>query len=191
MTFLTNAIYFDTETLALNPYNKDNKIILAQFGYVINDELNIITFNEWYSNEDLLLNEIFGFFRKLKKYTPVVTYNGEFDLRYIIGRLRYNNVTEKDYYNVDEIIRNFKHCDMTQYNNGYFINMDTICNHYKIESDCKYMGHDVPNLYNEKRYSDIIAHGIDDIKRLYRLTTETNLADRFHKIDYGYVLWKK
>jgi len=186
---INNAIYFDTETLSLNPNKKENKMVLVQFGKIVNNKLIIETFNEWNNNEEDLLSYVINYINKLPKYTPIFTYNGEFDFRYFYARLRYNNTSDNDYYMIHEAIIKMKHCDVLQYDNGYFVSLDTICNKYDIETENNFSGIDVKWQYEEGDYKAIISHGIDDIKRLYRLINETNLADRFYKIQVLKTKW--
>ena len=75
----------------------------------------------------------------------------------------------------------FKHCDMMQFDNGYYVSMDNVCKAYNIKADSPYSGKDIKDLYDRGDYKNIIAHGKDDIKRLYRLVNETDLADRYYK----------
>jgi hypothetical protein len=187
-----DTLYFDTETLGLNPYKKENKIVTTQFGEIVKNKLTIEVFKEWEIGEESLITKTLQKLCSVKKYVPVFTYNGAFDLLNIIGRMRYNDYEEEDYFNAFNILNGWiKHCDMIQFDNGYFVSMDKICNEYDIKSNCLYRGSDIPKLYELKEYDKIIAHGIDDIDRLYRLVNETNLSDRFYSLSVLKNRWKK
>jgi hypothetical protein len=71
---------------------------------------------------------------------------------------------------------------MLQYDNGYFVSLDKICHQYGINAECEYSGKDIYELYMKSRFDDIVAHGVDDINRVYRLVHETELADRFFNV---------
>lgn len=183
MNLPRETIYFDTETLSLNPYDSDAKLITTQIGTYINGYFESQVCCEWnkYSNETRLIVKLEERFSLLPKYTPVFTYNGLFDIFYILGRCDILYLNDIKYNLITRFINGFKHCDMMQYNNGYFVSLDKICQAYGIISDCDFKGKDIKRLYNEKDYDNIIAHGRDDVRRLYRLVNETDLADRYYK----------
>jgi len=184
------VLFFDTETLSLNPYEKDindnsygfdAKIITTQVfaGGVMTIE------KEWELGEKKLLeNFLFRFDRwannfRNRKFMPVITYHGIFDILYILGRMNQNNFPESDVKKMTELFMTMKHIDLMQYDNGYLISLDDICNKYKINAKCEFSGKDIKRLYHEGRFNDIVAHGEDDVNRLKRLANETRLADRF------------
>lgn len=186
MSLPDETLYFDSETLSLNPYDEYAKIITIQIGEIQdNGILNIDVYKEWEykSGERALIIDVIRRLDALPKYTPVFTYNGLFDFFYLIGRCN-----KLDFNNSVRMILNtiftsgIKHCDLMQYDNGYLVSLDKLCSQYKIDSKCIFKGKDISMLYEERDYNAIIAHGVDDIKRLYRLVHETNLADRFYKI---------
>jgi hypothetical protein len=183
MNLPKETIYFDTETLSLNPYSFEAKLIATQIGTCINGYFESEICCEWnnITGEINLIEGINKRFNILPKYTPVFTYNGLFDIFYILGRchvLKLDNIYSSL---LQRFMDGFKHCDMMQFDNGYYVSMDRVCKAYNIIADSPYSGKDIKDLYDRKDYKNIIAHGKDDIKRLYRLVNETDLADRYYK----------
>lgn len=178
-----SSIYFDTETLSLNPYHANARIVLAQFGKEVNGVFTSRVFKEWELGEVNLIKCMNTELMQSAKYTPVFTYNGLFDILYITGRMTMLGFSEKE---IGDFIGVFtgivKHCDMLQFDNGYFVSLDKICDHHNIYAECEYSGRDIYKLYMGAEFDSIIAHGIDDVNRLYRLAHETPLADRFLNI---------
>ena len=193
MSLLDETLYLDSETLSLNPYNVNAKIITIQIGKMRKDKtLQIDVYREWEYKlgESELIMDIIKRLSVLPKYTPIFTYNGLFDLFYLIGRCNKLNFDNEVIELLNTIFTStVKHCDLMQYDNGYFISLDKLCIQYKIDSKCVFKGKDINMLYEKKDYNNIISHGEDDIERLYRLVNETNLADRFYKIQVLKTKW--
>lgn len=183
MSLMEKAIYWDTESLSLNPYEKEGKLVTSQIGYLVDGELEINVLKEWEIGEEKLIIDTINIFRLAPRYTPVFTYNGLHDLMFLIGRMKQYDFDILDYERVHKIIVNhIKHCDLIQYDNGYLVSLDKICNIYDIKSDCVFKGKDILQLYKNKDFNNIIAHGVDDIARLYKLVNDTELGDRFYKV---------
>lgn len=180
---MSNCMYYDSETLSLNPYHPEHKMITAQIGYSVNGEFESHVFKEWELGEKTLIDSVLNNFENLTKYTNVYTYNGLFDILYLLGRCV---VLGKSFEELDDIASIFtshiKHCDLFQYDNGYLVSLDKICDRYKIPSKCIYKGKDIARLYSEKEYDKIVSHGEDDIERLHALITNTSLANRFTRM---------
>lgn len=178
-----HTLFFDTETLNLNPYHLDNKMVLAQIGCLEDGELKIYIFKEWELGELNVINSIIMMFESVPKYTPVFTYNGLFDILYLIGRCNMLNKSFKEMGDISSLFTsNLKHCDLMQYDNGYLCSLDRVCAKYNVSSKCIYKGKDIYKLYMNKEWDKIISHGEDDIERMYKLVTQTSIADRFYKI---------
>jgi len=79
------TIYFDTETLSLNPYSFEAKLIATQIGTCINGYFESEVCCEWnnINGEINLIESINKRFNMLPRFTPVFTYNGLFDIFYI------------------------------------------------------------------------------------------------------------
>lgn len=192
-----DSMFFDIETLSLNPYRNegikisdstlslnpdDNKIVLSQIGYIENNELKIKLFKEWEIGEENLIAQTIKMLRNNYQYSMLFTYNGSFDLLYLLGRMKYYDFDDNDLAYANRTIHShLKHCDLIQYNSGYFMTFDAVCNRYGILAECEYNGSQISQFYKDEEYCKIESHGIDDVKRLYYLTTETKLADRFYK----------
>ena len=88
MNLPKETIYFDTETLSLNPYSFEAKLIATQIGTCINGCFESEICCEWnnITGEIGLLKGINKRFNMLPRFTPVFTYNGLFDIFYILGR---------------------------------------------------------------------------------------------------------
>lgn len=180
MKKMNEALFFDTETLSLSPYEDKARIILAQFGKYIDGEFSYKVYKEWEIDEVTLIRNIFIEISHQSKYSPMFTYNGLFDILYLIGRMYMLKFKVDEIFDTISLFSNhIRHCDMMQYDNGYLVSLNKLCNFYGIDADCKYSGKDISTLYENKQYDEITAHGVDDIKRLYRIVTETNLAYRF------------
>ena len=178
-----SSLYFDTETLSLNPYHVNARMVLAQFGKEINGVFTSRVFKEWELGEVNLIKCVCTELMQSAKYTPVFTYNGLFDILHVTGRmdmLGFPKDAIGDFLSVFTGI--VKHCDMLQFDNGYFVSLDKICDHHNIYAECEYSGRDIYKLYQEEKFDDIVAHGVDDIKRLYKLVKDTTLSDRFLNI---------
>lgn len=202
---MINCMYFDTETLSLNPYRnvvldenkndigtgstnpEENKIITAQIGYVVDGKYESFVFKEWEFGEKLLIDSVLSSIEDLPKYCNVYTYNGMFDILYLLSRCSILGKSALELSDINELITShIKHCDLLQYDNGYFCSLDKICNRYKIPSKCKYKGKDIKGLYEKGDWYNIISHGEDDIERLHALVTTTQLANRFTRMSiYG------
>jgi uncharacterized protein YprB with RNaseH-like and TPR domain len=186
-------IYFDMETYpAFNPHHKDAKIILAQI--LVENKLQPIILKEWEIGEKKLISELYEIFSKLPKFTPVVTYNGEFDFRWLsmrIGTLfEDREEREKMYY---PIFMKRKHCDLMQYNKkfkyntyGSFVRLEDVLKKYNIKMKSPYRGSHMKELYDNKDYRGIIEHGIDDVVCLEQLLKISNVSDRYFKGDDFY-----
>jgi hypothetical protein len=178
-----SSIYFDTETLSLNPYHANARIVLAQFGKEVNGVFTSRVFKEWELGEVNLIKCVCTEMMQSAKYTPIFTYNGMFDILYIAGRMNVLGFSDDDIGSFINVFTGIvKHCDMLQFDNGYFVSLDKICDHHNIYAECQYSGRDIYKLYMDAKFDDIVAHGIDDIKRLYKLVHETSLSDRFLNI---------
>ena len=172
---LSNA-YFDMETLGYNPHEPKAKIVLAQVRYEGENHL----IEEWRMNESNLIRKLFKIFLTFPKYTPVFTYNGGFDFNYLFGRisnLKFDVFTRIAMHHV--FLMNIKHCDLLQFDGGYFVPLHRIArkNGYPLQS--KYDGSHIERLYKNKDYDSILEHGIEDIEVLEKLTENTILANRF------------
>lgn len=172
---IRNVLYFDTETLSLNPYTVDAKLVSTQV--LFNGEMNVK--KEWELGEKSLIEQLLNGLYNLDKWTPMVTYNGLFDFAYILGRMYQLGFSTQSLKDMHEALITGKRVDLMQFDNGYFVSLNAICNRYGIPKQCEFDGKDISWLYEAKRYDDIVAHGIDDVNRLYRLSTETSLSDRF------------
>jgi uncharacterized protein YprB with RNaseH-like and TPR domain len=172
---LLNA-YFDSETLGLNPYVPNAKIVLAQLRY--NGDNYLI--KEWEHGEKGLIKELQELFESLPQYTPVITYNGGFDFNYLIGRINcldFDILTKIAMH--DAFIRHIKHCDLLQFDGGYFVALFKIARKYGFPLQSKYDGSHIEGLYKHKNYDEIIEHGVEDIEVLEKLVESTDLANRF------------
>jgi len=176
-----NVLFFDTETLSLNPYADDAKLITTQIK--VNGTMTVL--KEWDIGEVNLILELISRFDafannfKNRKYMPVVTYHGLFDILYIFGRMNVLGFSEFDVQKAMELFMTIKHIDLLQYDNGYLLSLNAVCMKYNINPECIFDGSDIHRLYYEGQFNDIVAHGTDDVNRLYRLVTETPLSDRF------------
>lgn len=187
-TPLSNA-YFDLETLSLNPYDANAKIILAQLKY--NGQVHLL--KEWELGEFALICELAKLFRLFPKYTPVMTYNGAFDFSYLMGRVTIKCSYFAEKYH-DIFMRNIKHCDLLQFDNGYFVPLWKICRKMNMPLQSRYDGKHMQKLYEKKEYDCIIEHGLEDVEILEKLVTETDIADRFLKteiLNWNERKWKK
>ncbi|MGD0384431.1 MAG: ribonuclease H-like domain-containing protein [Thermoguttaceae bacterium] len=173
-----SKIYFDTETTSLNPHNKEAKLLTIQLGIERKDGLQLIVFSTEFNTEFEVINKMNMLFKE-DRFTPIFTYNGLFDILYLMGRC--DELGNKALHgNIIQLFNShLKHCDLMQYNNGYFMSLDSVCLEYGIKGKSKFSGKDVYSLYRNDMFNDIIEHGKDDIMRLYRLVHETTLADRF------------
>lgn len=179
--------YFDTETIGLNPYSVDAKMVTAQ---ITDDNGNEIVLKEWELGEMELLMELKKIFNNInfksdksefyiKTYNPVFTYNGAFDFNYIMGRVNmlFDSLIISDYHDI--LIRGTKHCDILQYDNGYFVSLAKLANEYDIKFECEYNGSHIQALYNDKKYDFIVAHALDDIRVVKCLVNKHGFGDRF------------
>lgn len=178
-TVLSNA-YFDLETLSLNPYEADAKIILAQVRY----EKMTYLINEWSKGEINLIKKLNHLFSEFPEYTPVITYNGAFDFNYLFGRINVLKFTNKEKIIIhDNFTRGIKHCDLLQFDGGYFVKLFKVARKYGFPLQSKYDGSHIKELYKNKQYADILEHGLEDIKILEKLVMKTDIADRFLKTE--------
>jgi uncharacterized protein YprB with RNaseH-like and TPR domain len=180
---IKNVLYFDTETLSLNPYTIDAKLISTQV--LFNGEMRVE--KEWELGEKPLIEKLLSGLYNLEKWTPMVTYNGLFDFAYILGRMYQLSFSTQSIKDMHEALITGKRVDLMQFDNGYFVSLDAICNKYNIPRECPYDGKDIKRLYEmkEKGYDYIVAHGKDDVNRLYRLNVETPLGNRFFIDEIG------
>lgn len=171
--------YFDLETTTLNPYVNEAKIILAQVRY--NDKSYL--FKEWELGEKDLIYKLGDLFNTFPKYTPVVTYNGGFDFNYLISRINLLDfdILQKSLIHHD-FIQNVRHCDLLQFDNGYFVPLWKICKKHDMPLQSTYDGKHMRKLYEMKEYDYIIEHGLEDIEILEKLVKLTNIADRFFNV---------
>jgi len=129
--------FFDLETLSLNPYVDGAKIILAQIKY--GDKIELI--REWDFGEKALILRLAKVFSGFPRYTPVFTYNGGFDFNYLIGRINQlfeQDVNKEKYHKI--FIQNIKHCDLLQFDGGYFVSFYKLCNKYGMPLESRYDG---------------------------------------------------
>lgn len=179
-------VYFDLETLSLNPYSTDAKIILAQVKYGIESKL----LKEWEIGEENLIVELIGIFSRFPKYTPVFTYNGGFDFSYLMGRINQMDLSREFKEEIHDVfIRNIKHCDLLQFDNGYFVPFWKICKLYNMPLTSEFDGKMMGKLYEDKNWDKILEHGLEDIEALDRVVSNTNIADRYLKTEI--LTWKQ
>lgn len=175
--------YFDMETTGLNPYDPNAKILTAQ---VRDDEGTTCIFTEWGFGEKVLIDRLTLLFKDInfdengkRTYNPVFTYNGAYDFNYLMGRITQIFDNEKVRMLHDIFIRGTKHCDLLQFDNGYFVSLSRLCREYDIKMECKYLGKDVYNLYQKGEYEHICDHAKDDIDALWKLVTFHGFDERF------------
>lgn len=177
--------YFDTETIGLNPYNKDSKILTTQF---IDDKGNFTIFKEWELGEKTLIEETQNFFvkinyndRNMKTYNPIFTYNGKHDFNYLMGRV--NQLFDINLIRIiyETVIHDSKICDLLQFNNGYFVGLDSICKKLNIKRKTNFLGRDVSRLYKLFDYESISLHAFDDVNILKQLVQDYGYGGRYWK----------
>jgi len=171
-------MFFDIETTSLNPYSDESKIILAQV------RRNGVThlFKEWELGEKQVINILLNEFCKLEKYEPVITYNGSFDFHFIMGRI---NELGYDIYQKEtmhHIFTTIKHCDLLQFDNGYFVSLEKICNQYNIPVTYKAYGKHMKKLYEKMEWEKILLHGEEDLILLEELIEKTDIYHRYDRI---------
>ena len=146
-----NVLFFDTETLSLNPYADDAKLITTQIK--VNGTMTVL--KEWDIGEVNLILELISRFDafannfKNRKYMPVVTYHGLFDILYIFGRMNVLGFSEFDVQKAMELFMTIKHIDLLQYDNGYLLSLNAVCMKYNINPECIFDGSDIHRLYYE------------------------------------------
>ncbi len=189
-TMLSNA-YFDLETLSLNPYVPHAKIVLAQFKY----EGESYLINEWSKGETSLIKKLNSLFAQLPRYTPIITYNGGFDFNYLLGRMNVLNFSDEEKIIMhDNFIRGVKHCDLLQFDGGYFVPLFKIARKCGFPLQSEYDGSHIMELYKNKQYAEICVHGLEDIEVLEKLVINTNIADRFLQTEiltWTQRMWKR
>lgn len=175
--------YFDMETIGLNPYDLGAKILTVQ---VQDDEKNVWLFSEWEFGEKTVIDRLTLLFKEInfdkngeRTYNPVFTYNGSFDFHFLMGRITQLFDLQKMVMLHDIFIRGTKHCDLLQFDNGYFVSQFKLCKEFGIVMDCEYLGKDIYDLYQKGEYSHIIDHAKDDINILWKLVNAFGLDERF------------
>lgn len=175
--------YFDIETTGLNPYLIDAEILTTQF---MDDDGNFKVFTRWDLEEKELIEETQNFFVNInfkhkthQTYNPVFTYNGEFDFHYLMGRVGYLfNEKEKTIIH-NTVIRYTKHCDLIQFDNGYYISLQKLVDKYNIKRKTHFMGNDIHELYKKQEYESIVNHAYDDVNILKQLVNDYGFGERF------------
>lgn len=175
--------YFDLETIGLNPFKTGAKVLTAQF---LDDDDNLIILTEWELGEHELLDQIQNIFLEInhsedlkqRSYNPVFTYNGKFDFHFYMNRCAYYQERKSMGIIFDTVILSTKHCDLMQFDNGFFKGLDTIAKKHKIKRTTKFLGKHIEGLYYDEKYDDIIAHATDDVVILKKLV-ELGYGKRF------------
>lgn len=175
--------YFDSETIGLNPYNENAKLLTTQF---LNDNNDFVVFTEWEFGEKKLIEKTQNYFvsivfkeRTYPTYNPIFTYNGKFDFHFLMGRvsLLFNQNEKRIIHNT--IIRWVKHCDLIQFNNGYYVSLQKLVDKHNIKRKTNYMGKDIYKLYEKEEYDSIINHAYDDVNILKQLVETYGYGERF------------
>jgi len=175
--------YFDMETTGLNPHFEDAEILTTQF---MDNDGNFKVFTRWELSEKDLIEKTQNFFvdinfrqRAYPTYNPIFTYNGGFDFHYLMGRIGYlfNEKEKRVLHNT--MIRYSKHCDLLQFNNGYYVSLQKLVNKHNIKRKTNFMGSDIYELYKKQEYESIVNHAYDDVNILKQLVNNYGYGGRF------------
>ncbi len=149
------TIFVDIETTGLNPYH--SKLITAQ----LMDGRNVYIWKEWEIGEGPAIKGLLEHLRTKPRNLEVVGYNVlAFDLPFIVGRLALANEMGES---VHQLLHSRKWLDLYHLLGGDWRSMDYWIARHGIKRTCPYTGKDVPSLYDQRRYSDIVAHAEEDL----------------------------
>ncbi len=170
--------YFDMETIKLNGYMLDAKLLTAQYSLGGKD---VVIFKEWELGERDVIISISNAFREFIKYTPIFTYNGSFDFHFLMDRADVIGFSKEEKRILhDVMIRTKKHCDLMQYGKyGEYRKFFDVCSDYDIFPQSTWRGKNMELLYINENYDGIIAHATDDIMMLVELVDKSTLGNRF------------
>jgi len=181
-----DMLVFDCETTTVNPYDDEARLLTFQFKKN-NDDVEIyaiwenrltdepMTESELDIAENLLLNRIEQVFLGLDGFSDIITYNGLFDILYLIGRYAviHENQSSRFYFHDVILNKRFHHDMMSLYmyqNNGYPMTLSKLCRRkLGVRPDSDYVGKDIPQLFREGNYDDILLHATDDVEMTYLL----------------------
>lgn len=84
----------------------------------------------------------------------------KFDVPFLVARLTVNNAMNGNIY---VLLHDKKWFDLYQYQGDEYISMNRWLEAYNIERLSPYEGRDVPSLFLNGRYEDIVEHAVDDL----------------------------
>lgn len=184
-----DMMVFDCETTGINPYDSDASLLTFQYK-INNNPIDILAIWDYNDDEAELIQKIIYVFQSLDDYSDLITYNGLFDIQYMMGR----TVMASDVHDVSRLYqaiqdKRFHHDLMKLYmyeNNGFPLTLNKLCaRKLGIKPESSYVGREMPKLYLVKRYEEILKHAEDDVKMTYELAKtrrEIKVLQRKNKI---------
>jgi uncharacterized protein YprB with RNaseH-like and TPR domain len=169
------AIIFDIETTGLNPYT--DCIVTIQLK--VNDTVHV--WKKWESDELQIIMEFLEVLRTIPSSQTILGYNNlKFDLPFIVGRLTALRGMNAEIY---QLLHGKKWLDLYQLLGDDYQSMDQWLAQFGIKRNCRFVGKDMPILYAQGRYKDIVEHATEDLvlcERLFEI-----LADKMPLLRTG------
>ncbi len=148
------TIFVDIETTGLSPYH--SKLVTAQ----LKDGRDVHVWKEWEIGEPSAIMQFLEYLRGKPRSIEVVGYNIlSFDLPFIVARLVAANQMGEE---IHQVLHDRRWLDLYHLLGGAWRSMDYWLAKHGIERTCHYTGKDIPSLYDQRRYSDIVAHAEED-----------------------------